>query len=396
MAQVRQTNLSWLFCGQHHVIKQSFIYLILIIMNRTLYLFKPTQLRRKNNTLELLPYSDKRINEELEPYEKDLFREYLQLPPEADLKKDKPKRVPVERILDIHALAPVRINSALLQFLSHKQTPIHHYGFKGDYQGSFLPVNETPNGKLLKKQVSLLQSDDKRRGVCRALITGAMRNMLKVIRAYKYRNAEKSSQKISAEISRMQGIINKMDHIGSLAALRSKEAWFRKIFYRCFDCLVPGRFRLEGRSYNPPGNPANAMISFLNSLLYGVILGEIYRTPLYPDIGVLHEPGSSQFPLVYDLAEIFRPILSERLSIRLIRNGHINTNHFKKTENGTYLNKDGRLVLARAFEKHLRKTVQVPNRAKPVSYRYAIRREAQKLTNLLTRDTQYKAYTISG
>ena len=67
----------------------------------------------------------------------------------------------------------------------------------------------------------------------------------------------------------------------------------------------------------PPDNEVNALISFGNSHLYTVCLGELYRTQLTPTISYLHEPGARRFSLALDLSEIFKPLIVDRAIFRL-------------------------------------------------------------------------------
>jgi len=67
------------------------------------------------------------------------------------------------------------------------------------------------------------------------------------------------------------------------------------------------------RVKRPPANMVNALIRFGNSMVYISCLAEIYRTQLNPLISYLHEPGTKRFSLSLDLAEIFKPLLADRL-----------------------------------------------------------------------------------
>jgi CRISP-associated protein Cas1 len=65
----------------------------------------------------------------------------------------------------------------------------------------------------------------------------------------------------------------------------------------------------------PPDNILNALISFGNSLVYAAVLGQIYRTQPNPTLSFLHEPGVRRFSLSLDLAEIFKPLLTDRIRV---------------------------------------------------------------------------------
>ncbi len=61
---------------------------------------------------------------------------------------------------------------------------------------------------------------------------------------------------------------------------------------------------MKRRVKNPPDNMVNTLISFVNTMIYTKVLGEIYQTQLNPTVSYLHEPGERRFSLSLDLAEI--------------------------------------------------------------------------------------------
>lgn len=72
------------------------------------------------------------------------------------------------------------------------------------------------------------------------------------------------------------------------------------------------------RTKLPPSNEVNAMISFVNSMCYTLCLDMIYHTQLNPTISFLHQPGERRYSLALDLAEIFKPVLADRLIFSLL------------------------------------------------------------------------------
>src|SRR5947207_3219725 len=72
-----------------------------------------------------------------------------------------------------------------------------------------------------------------------------------------------------------------------------------------------------------PSNEVNAMISFVNSMCYTLCLDMIYHTQLNPTISFLHQPGERRYSLALDLAEIFKPVLADRLIFSLLNKKQI-------------------------------------------------------------------------
>ena len=74
-------------------------------------------------------------------------------------------------------------------------------------------------------------------------------------------------------------------------------------------------------------------------MMYTACLTEIYRTQLNPTISFLHEPGERRFSLSLDLAEIFKPLIVDRIIFRLFNRRQLNeSKHFETGIDGCYLN----------------------------------------------------------
>lgn len=87
----------------------------------------------------------------------------------------------------------------------------------------------------------------------------------------------------------------------------------------------------------PPDNMINTLISFVNTIIYSKVLTEIYHTQLNPTISYLHEPGSRRFSLCLDLAEIFKPLIGDRVIFSLLNRNQITERSFEKELNFLHL-----------------------------------------------------------
>src|SRR5437868_5923885 len=94
----------------------------------------------------------------------------------------------------------------------------------------------------------------------------------------------------------------------------------RAAYYQSFAGILRNDSEFTRRVRRPPDNIVNALISFTNGLVYSAALTQIYRSQLDPTISFLHEPGARRFSLALDLAEVFKPILADRLLFKLLNN----------------------------------------------------------------------------
>jgi len=75
-------------------------------------------------------------------------------------------------------------------------------------------------------------------------------------------------------------------------------------------------------------DPVNALISFGNALCYTAVTRQIHRTALDDSLSFVHAPGESNASLSFDLADIFKPLLVDRLIFRLVNRREIRPEHF--------------------------------------------------------------------
>lgn len=82
------------------------------------------------------------------------------------------------------------------------------------------------------------------------------------------------------------------------------------------------------------------MMSYGNVLLYGQILAPLHQSRLVPEISFIHSLQKKGPSLHYDLADIYKPVLVDRVLIRLIRRRTIRPEHFDWDEERCFMNRE--------------------------------------------------------
>ena len=136
------------------------------------------------------------------------------------------------------------------------------------------------------------------------------------------------------------------------------------------------------------------MISYLNSLVYTTTLSEIYKTQLDPTISFLHEPGTSRFSLSLDIAEIFKPLIADRLIFSLLNKNQIQKKHFTKELEYLHLEEKGSKIVLQEYDAYLNRTIKHKVLNKKVSYKYLIRLECYKLIKHLLEEKEYDPFIM--
>jgi CRISP-associated protein Cas1 len=330
-------------------------------MRKSYYLFNAGRMSRKDNTLKFTPIDE-------------------------DGKEGSPRYIPVETVDNLYAFGSLDANSALYNFLGQQQISVHFFDYYEHYTGSFMPKEYLLSGRMLLAQAKHYSANSKRLIIAKQLVAAAAFNMLKNLRYYQ--NREKDT---SGSISRLEHLVTQIEQIEDVSALMGIEGNIRLAYYEAFDVIVK-EFVMGVRSRQPPGNEVNAMISFLNSLCYTACLDAIYHTQLNPTISYLHTPGERRYSLALDVAEVFKPILADRLLFSLFNKRQIQASDFEQKGNGCWLAEKGRKTVVRAWDERLAETIKHRTLGRSVSYKHLLKLECYKLAKHVLDMESYKPF----
>jgi len=294
------------------------------------------------------------------------------------------KPIPVETVEALYCFGQNDYNSNFFNFLSENGIVLHQFNYYGYYTGSFYPREKLVAGELLVRQVGAYLNPAERLDIARKLIESVFFHFLLNLREH--------PEHITGAIEKIEQLKTGIEAAPDVAHLMAIEAQGRKIYYETWDFLVNWEELFDRRTKQPPENSLNALISFGNSLLYTVALGEIYHTQLNPTVSYLHEPGVRRYSLALDISEIFKPLLVDRLIFRLINLKMIQPNDFDRNLNFCYLSEKGRKIFLQEWDNQLRKTIKHRSLNRSVSYRQLIRLELYKLIKHLMGEKPYKPF----
>ena len=328
-------------------------------MGQSFYVYNNGNMKRKDNTLQF-------ISSEGE-------------------KRD----IPIERIDDIYVMSEMTFNTAFIHYISQYGIPVHFFNYYHFYTGSFYPKEKLLAGQLLVKQAEHYADYDKRMIIARKFIEAAADNIYRNLRYYNGRG-----KYVSTYMTEINDLRKKIPSTQRIEELMGIEGNIRKNYYAAWNIIVDQEIRFEKRVMHPPDNMINSLISFVNSLIYAKILSEVYHTQLNPTISYLHEPGVRRYSLCLDLAEVFKPLIGDRLIFTLLNRKQITEESFTKNLNFLHLTKESSGIIVRELEERLKKTINHKELGKQVSYQYLMRLEVYKLIKHLIGEKEYEGFKI--
>jgi CRISPR-associated protein Cas1 len=331
-------------------------------MKKTYYLFNPGRLSRKDNTLKFMPVDEDGV-------------------------EGSPRYIPVEGISDFFCFGSLDANSALYNFLGKAGIAVHFFDYYECYTGSFAPKEYLLAGKMQIEQTKRYIDRKKRLEIAKKFIAGASFNMMKNLRYYINRDKD-----LTPILEVVEQYAQQIDSALAIDELMGVEGNIRQTYYTAFDRIISAGFQMENRSKRPPQNEINAMISLGNMLCYTLCLSQIYHTQLNPTISFLHEPGYRRYSLALDIAEIFKPVLVDRLIFRLLNKKEIQAKDFDHQVNSCLLKESGRKTFVKAWEERINETFKHPVLKRHVSYKHLVKLECYKLTKHILGMEEYKPF----
>ena len=329
-------------------------------MKKSIYIFSDGELKRKDNTLYFETSEGK-------------------------------KYIPVENTGEIFVLGEVSLNKRLLEFLTENKIIVHFFNYYGYYVGSYYPREHLNSGYVILRQAEHYLDSSKRLALAKKFVEGGIENIKRVLTYYANRGKD-----LVEFIEKINSITLSIGTCRDTEQLMAIEGNIREQYYHAWDRILDNEhFVFEARTRRPPKNRLNALISFANSILYTICLSEIYHTHLDPRIGFLHTTNFRRFSLNLDVAEVFKPIIADRVIFTIINKGIIKSEHFEQKLDGIVLNRKGKEILVREMDERLKATIQHRKMNRHVSYRELIRLELYKIEKHLMGDEEYSPF-ITG
>jgi len=300
------------------------------------------------------------------------------------------KRVlPINKIYSIYAYGKLSFSSGVVSYLAKNGIPIHFFNYYGFYEGSMYPRETLISGDLVIHQASHYLDAAKRMWLAERFIEGACGNILKNM-SYYSRSRDDIHEKMVAYINSVESEIVRLPEADSILGMMSVEGRIRNIYYSALDEIFPEEYRIVTRTRRPPGNKMNTLISFGNSLMYTTVLSEIYNTQLNPTISYLHEPFERRFSLALDVSEIFKPIIVDRIILKLVNKNMLDDACFRGEIGDMLLSEKGKKIFLQEYNDKLGTTIKHKGLNRNVSYKRLIRLELYKLSKHVLGDEVYK------
>lgn len=225
-------------------------------------------------------------------------------------------------------------------------------------------AGRTKGNLLVRKRQYILSEQKEGVIIASAMISGKIRNSINLIRRFVSNHPEIEDIKVQNALKKLDDINQKVILCGDIDELRGLEGSAGHIYYDIFDklILVPDeRMHFSGRNRRPPKDCCNALLSYVYTMLMVDCISAIESSGLDPYVGFMHADRSGKPSLALDMMEEMRPALADKFVLKLINLRQINAGMFEENEDGILLNKEGRNIVFKEWNKMKQEMVSIGN-----------------------------------
>lgn len=269
---------------------------------------------------------------------------------DADLEKT--YKIPVKAINAILLTGHVSVTGDALS-LAEKNRIILVHAPNGRPSCVSIPFSYKGTGRLHLNQARMFF--ERRTDVARA------------IEEYGISHATEANTRLKLPEKDLRYVLKSLRSARTTEEIMGLEGMFYRLYYEALDAVLPAHLRVGSREYRPPPNRGNAVVSYINSLLYGYLLAVLSATGIDTSISFVHEPVHGPIALALDVAEMYRPTVLSRTFLLAVGKYKLSRSDFTKTLNGYYLSRSGRQKVSRAFLEQLSKIVVAEGRRRKLS-----------------------------
>ncbi len=222
----------------------------------------------------------------------------------------------------------VTLTPPALRLLLHEAIDTVFLSRDGRYYGR-LALAEPKNVFLRRMQFVLCKDPSFYLPVARAIVRGKMANMATVLMRLKRARKSKAAGDAARQV---RDLLSGLSRADDLNMVRGFEGRASAVYFAALRTGFQGEWGFTKRVRRPPTDPVNAVLSLLYTFLINRVDAAVRIAGLDPYPGVLHSLEYGRHSLTMDLAEEFRTIVADTLTLSLFNLGILKKDDFRSVE----------------------------------------------------------------
>ncbi len=288
------------------------------------------------------------------------------------------------------------ITPHLIDFLLKKNIELIFVSKSGKYRGRL--VGEfSKNVSLRITQTESLKDKEFCIDISKKVVYGKIRNGLALLQRINWEHRIEAFKTLIKDMRKYAELSMLQSDIESLRGIEGTAA---NTYYSILRYFVKNdTFYFHSRNRRPPEDPANAILSFLYTMLYHFVESAIYIVGLDPFLGFFHTIDYGKPSLALDLMEEFRPIM-DRIFLRLVNKNMLKLGDFyfvdypEKKVQAVYLATDGRKKVVSEFQQEIDREYFFGKYKKTYVLRNIIIEQARLMASAIKKEKEYQPFKL--
>lgn len=237
--------------------------------------------------------------------------------------------LPLQDVTEVHLFGPVGVSPTARILLMKSGVDCLMFDGHGRYLGRLLSASSSNAARRLA-QYRFMSEPERALAFARSVVTGKLRNQRSLVRRIQ---RDRNADVLIAALSSIRKTVRRAAEAPSVESLRGYEGYGTLMYFRAIRAAIRNpAFTFTGRNRRPPRDPINACLSFGYTVLLQRVESAIRRAGLDPYVGALHETGRGKPSLALDLVEELRPIVVDRMVLRLVNRRQLTPTDFEKPD----------------------------------------------------------------
>jgi len=269
-------------------------------------------------------------------------------------------QVPIHSVSGMFCFGNVLVSPALMGFCGEKGVNLAFFTEYGRFYGR---LQGKKSGNVLLRRAQYNANETTSLEIARSMVAAKLVGCRNVLLRQQRNHGVTDS--LTKAIKHLAASVRQARHIDNMDSLRGIEGDAVARYFAVFGELINAGsrddFPFAGRNRRPPRDAANALLSFVYSILGQDISAALNGVGLDPQVGFLHADRPGRDSLAQDLLEEFRPWLADRLVLSLINRKQLRAKDFVTESSGAVrMSDEARKTLLVSYQEKKQQEVMHP------------------------------------
>ena len=302
--------------------------------------------------------------------------------------------IPIREVERILVFGNVQLTTQVISTCLELQIPVIFLTQLGEYKGHLWSAEATD--LLIETAQFERQKDDGfQLAIARSMVQGKLWNSKQLLLRLNRKRLLPEVAEAITKLDDYRAAVGVAGNTVTMDQVRGYEGAGAALYFPALGRLVssPG-FSLTGRTFHPPQDPMNSLLSFGYTLLLNNVFSLLLAEGLNPYLGSLHGAERQKAYLAFDAMEEFRSPIVDTLVMKLVNQKILKPTDFTypNAKGGIYLEEPARRIFLKAFEARICEKVAHPDVQEPVSYRRVIQLQVKRYVRALLGNEPYEPF----